>query len=97
MVVTSWSAVRSHYRLGSINLGLVKRTTLGILVGVALGYPDDSIFPSVALRLMRDVFLILLTAQMAFSPQPPPGWELPAPSDLATLSADSNGTAPVRH
>ena len=86
IVVTSLSSAYSHYRLGSIDLHLVKRMTPGIVVGAALGGLAAGYFPSGALRLMFGAFLILLAAQMAFSLKPKPERELPPATGLTVVS-----------
>ena len=86
IVVTSLSSAYSHYRLGSINLNLVKRMTPGIVIGAALGGLAAGYFPSGALRMMFGVFLILLAVQMAFSLKPKPERELPPAASLTAIS-----------
>ena len=83
IVVTSAASVRVHQLRGAVDWSLAGQLSAGLMLGAACGGVTSALLSGVALRLGFGVVLLLLSAQMALSVQPPPRRGLPSGGVLA--------------
>lgn len=77
IVVTSISSVRAHHQRGAVLWPSVWQLTPGIVVGAWLGAAVADLLSSMALQKVFAVFVLIMSAQMAFAAKPPPQRGLP--------------------
>jgi uncharacterized membrane protein YfcA len=77
IVVTSTSSVRAHHQRGAVLWPTVWRLTPGIVIGAWVGAAIADTLPSAALSKIFAVFVLMVSAQMAFGAKPAPQRELP--------------------
>ena len=83
IVVTSISSVRAHHQHRAVQWPTVWRLTPGIIVGAWLGAAIAHGLPSAALTKIFAVFVLTVSAQMAFGAKPAPHRELPGTAGMA--------------
>lgn len=83
IVVTSISSVRAHHQHRAVQWPTVWRLTPGIIVGAWLGAAIAHELPSAALTKIFAVFVLTVSAQMAFGAKPAPHRELPGTAGMA--------------
>lgn len=72
IVFTSLSSSRAHWRRGSVDFGIVRRITPGILVGTFLGGVLASHMATSSLKMIFAIFLALVAAQLLSNVRPKP-------------------------
>lgn len=83
IVVTSISSVRAHHQRGAVLWPAFWRLTPGIVIGAWLGAAVADVLSSAALTKIFAVFVLMVSAQMAFGAKPAPQRELPAAAGMA--------------
>ena len=83
IVVTSISSVRAHHRRGAVLWPAFWRLTPGIVIGAWLGAAVADVLSSAALTKIFAVFVLMVSAQMAFGAKPAPQRELPGAAGMA--------------
>ena len=83
IVVTSISSVRAHHRRGAVLWPAFWRLTPGIVIGAWLGAAVADVLSSTALTKIFAVFVLMVSAQMAFGAKPAPQRELPGAAGMA--------------
>ncbi len=83
IVVTSISSVRAHHRRGAVLWLAFWRLTPGIVIGAWLGAAVADVLSSAALTKIFAVFVLMVSAQMAFGAKPAPQRELPDAAGMA--------------
>ncbi len=82
IVVTSLSSVRAHHRHGAVLWPAVWQLTPGIVIGAWVGAAIADTLPSAALSKIFAVFVLMVSAQMAFGAKPAPHRELPGTAGM---------------
>jgi len=82
IVVTSLSSVRAHHRHGAVLWPAVWQLTPGIVIGAWVGAAIADTLPSAALSRIFAVFVLMVSAQMAFGAKPAPHRELPGTTGM---------------
>ena len=82
IVVTSLSSVRAHHRHGAVLWPAVWQLTPGIVIGAWVGAAIAHTLPSAALSKIFAVFVLMVSAQMAFGAKPAPHRELPGTTGM---------------
>ena len=82
IVVTSISSVRAHHQRGAVLWSTVWRLTPGIVIGAWGGAAVAWALPSAALSKVFAVFVLTISAQMAFGAKPAPQRELPGTAGM---------------
>lgn len=77
IVFTSMSSVRAHHNYGGVRWDIVRRATLGLMVGTALGTVLAEWMPSRALAVVFVAFVCFSAVQMWLDLKPPPSRQLP--------------------
>lgn len=77
IVVTSGSSAHSHLKRAAVDWKLVGRLVPGIVLGAVIGGLMSGLFSAKTLRIFFGVFLLILSAQMAFSLRPAPQRKMP--------------------
>jgi len=83
IVVTSISSVRAHHQRGAVLWPAFWRLTPGIVIGAWLGAAVADVLSSAALTKIFAVFVLMVSAQMAFGAKPAPQRELPGAAGMA--------------
>lgn len=83
IVVTSISSVRAHHQRGAVLWRTVWQLTPGIVIGAWIGAAIAHTLPSALLSKIFAVFVLLVSAQMAFGAKPAPHRELPGTTGMA--------------
>ena len=83
IVVTSISSIRAHHQRGAVLWPTVWRLTPGIVIGAWVGAAIADSLPSTVLGKVFAVFVLTISAQMAFGAKPAPHRELPGMMGMA--------------
>jgi uncharacterized membrane protein YfcA len=83
IVITSISSVRAHHQRGAVLWSTVWRLTPGIVIGAWVGAAIADALPSAVLSKVFAVFVLTISAQMAFGAKPAPYQELPGTVGMA--------------
>ena len=87
IVVTSLSSIRAHHRRGAVRWPLVARMTPGIVVGAALGAVIADALPTRTLAVGFGLFLVVVSARLAFGGQPAPHRQPPGTAAFTAAGA----------
>lgn len=85
MMFGSFSSFRTHHQHNAVDWGVVKRTTPGVIAGVAAGVMVARMASTAFLKFFVLGFALFVTAQMLFNLRPKPSRELPGPKALAAF------------
>lgn len=83
IVATSISSVRAHHRRGAVLWPPVARLAPGIVVGAWLGAQIAEALPTATLKLVFALFVLAVSAQIAFGAQPAGQHRLPGRIGMA--------------
>ena len=84
IVVTSLSSIRAHHQRGAVLWPVVWQLTPGIVIGAWLGSAVADRLSSFALTKIFAVFVLMVSAQIAFGAKPAPQRGLPGASGMLT-------------
>jgi uncharacterized membrane protein YfcA len=77
IMFTSISSFMAHHRMGTVHWDIVRKITLGILVGTFLGSCVASKLPTAYLSVFFVIFLYFVAIQMILDRKPRPSRQLP--------------------
>lgn len=82
IIITSWRSARSHYKHGSLDVGILKTWAPWVMLGGAIGAIVASHTAAVVLVACFGIFLVFMSVHMAFgkadwklADQMPDGWK----------------------
>lgn len=87
IVFTSMSSLKAHHQRGAVNWMVVKRITVGILVGTFLGSCFASILSTTFLIGFFSFFLYFIAVQMLTNRKPKPSRELPGTTVMSGVGS----------
>ena len=77
IIFTSISSSFAHHKRGAVHWDIVKKITIGILVGTFLGSCIASLMSTNFLKIFFVVFLFVVATQILLNKKPKPGREIP--------------------
>lgn len=95
IVMTSISSIRAHQRRGAILWPVFWRLTPGIVIGAWLGAAVADALPSAALQKIFGLFVLTVSAQMAFGAKPAPQHNLPGTLGMLTAGGVIGGVSAI--
>ncbi len=95
IVVTSLSSIRAHHQRGAVRWPVVRQLTPGIVVGAWAGAVIADLLPGAVLGKIFAVFMLSMSAQMAFGAQPAAQRELPGRWGMALAGAIIGGMSAI--
>ena len=95
IVLTSTSSIRAHQRHGAILWPVFWRLTPGIIIGAWIGSAVADALPSIALQKIFALFVLTVSAQMAFGAKPSPQRELPGAAGMLMVGGVIGGVSAI--
>lgn len=83
IIFTSISAIKTHHSKAAIDWPLVKRLTLGIVIGAVLGSLLADSLPGETLQIIIGIYAFVVAIQMGFGLKPKAEHELPKGAGLS--------------
>jgi len=83
IIFTSISSIKTHHSKGAIDWGLVKRLTVGIIIGAVLGSIFADYLPGETLQVIIGIYALTVAVQMGFNLKPKAEHDLPKGAGLS--------------
>lgn len=77
ITLTAMSSIRTHHQAGKVDWSIMRRLSVGIVLGVALGAWIADALPGTALQGLFGLFTLWAAVQMGFRLKPKPNRSLP--------------------
>lgn len=82
IIFSSISSLKAHHARGAVHWRIVKRITIGIVVGTLLGSSYASILSTKTLTIIFALFLWIVSAQLVLNRKPARSRDLPGPPGM---------------